>query len=441
MKPYVHIQTAFAEPAGRSLVDLASRYGDFSFLKGLIKQVVTPVMAALELEGKRVLLKPNWVKHNRISSDELCMRTHDNFLLAALEVVLEMKPQSVLIGDAPIQGCYWDKIISASFKEEVLRLAAHYRIPISIKDFRRVTFDPSRNNLSLERNPLSEYVITDLGKESFLEPITRGDQQLFRVTNYNPDRFVESHAPGIHKYCITKSLYEADVVISLPKVKTHQKAGITAALKNIVGLNGDKDFLPHHRLGGTGFGGDCYPGSNRLRYWSELAMDFANRRQGRLLFWAGQKTSSLLWRLSFPGEEHHLAAGWHGNDTTWRMVLDLNKIILYGLPDGTIASTPQRQLFSLCDGIVGGQGDGPLKPDPLPLGVVSFTNHSALNDAAMATLMGFDVERIPMLNTALAEFPSGSEVWFDGNLLPWQALHKFSIPTAPPPGWVRRLSA
>lgn len=92
----------------------------------------------------------------------------------------------------------------------------------------------------------------------------------FRITCYPPERLKREHQKGHHRYCIIKDLFEADVVLSLPKVKTHQKTGITGALKNFVGVNGDKDYLPHHRIGGTKFGGDCYPGGSLLRRWSEF---------------------------------------------------------------------------------------------------------------------------------------------------------------------------
>jgi uncharacterized protein (DUF362 family) len=81
------------------------------------------------------------------------------------------------------------------------------------------------------------------------------------------------------------------------------------------------------------------------------------------------------------------------------MVMDLNKIVIFGRNDGTIAEEPQRQLYSLCDGIIGGQGDGPLRPDPLPLGIISFTNNSAMNDIAMGLIMGFDIQKISLLKT------------------------------------------
>ncbi len=251
----------------------------------------------------------------------------------------------------------------------------------------------------------------------------------------------QSHRTGVHKYCITKELFEADVVISMPKVKTHQKNGITCALKNLVGLNGDKDYLPHHRIGGTGFGGDCYPGKNIFRLASEYLLDMANRRQGKFLYRPLVFLASVIWKLSNPKKVHHLSAAWYGNDTTWRMVMDLNKIAVYGKSDGTISKTPQRQLYSLCDGIIGGQGDGPLRPEPLPLGIISFTNHSGLNDICMATLMGFDYKKIPLLANQKINLTSiDTEIILDDVKVDLKELEKRSISTLPPPGWMEYLS-
>jgi len=40
-----------------------------------------------------------------------------------------------------------------------------------------------------------------------------------------------------------------------------------------------------------------------------------------------------------------LSGAWYGNDTVWRMVMDINKIISFGSLDGNILSTyTQRKL-------------------------------------------------------------------------------------------------
>jgi uncharacterized protein (DUF362 family) len=437
MNGFVAIKTLFKGNYERTIEHLSSLYSDKDALIKAIEEILFTWLKPEEIRGKKVLLKPNWVKHNSVSQDEICLRTNDQFLLAAIEVVLKMSPSYVLIGDAPIQGCIWAIMISSSFVDEIKKLGTKYNIKVEVIDFRRTIFNPSVKIPIHEIRPISEYIIFDIAKKSFLEPITKKDKKLFRVTNYDPNRLAESHSPGVHKYCITRELFKADVVISLPKVKTHQKAGITAALKNIVGLNGDKDFLPHHRLGGTGFGGDCYPGRNILRYWSELVLDFANRHQGKLSYPFSCNLSKLLWNLSFPGNEHNIAAGWYGNDTTWRMVLDLNLIAVYGRADGTLADTPQRNLFCLCDGIIGGQGDGPLNPEPLPLGIISFTNNSMINDQAMAILMNLSIAKIPLLNaTCFYNTIKDYNVILNGAIVSLEELRSHSIITKPPKGWI-----
>ena len=440
LKYFVNIAFLCIEKQNRTIKYLSNLYNEKSLLKESIRKVGAGVLDnEVLINGKKILLKPNWVLHNRKVDDEMCLRTNDSFLLAALEVILEQKPAQILIGDAPIQGCNWDKMLSKEFRSALDALSKENNIPIIIKDFRRVTFDPSLNNPIKERNPISDYVIFDLGKDSYLEPIS-SNKNIFRVTNYNPDRLGESHRKGVHKYCITKELFDADVVITLPKAKTHQKTGITCALKNLVGINGDKDYLPHHRIGGKGFGGDCYPGKNYLRLWSELALDKANRVQGRIIYRFWVYLSIMLWKSSLPKNVHDLAAAWYGNDTTWRMVMDLNKVAIYGTKDGKVAVEPQRTLYSLCDGIVGGQGDGPLLPTPLPLGVISFSNNSPMTDICMATLMGFDIHHISLLQAAYQSTKNQEiEITVNEEKTTYQNLSNFSILATPPKGWTNYL--
>jgi len=437
MNSFLNIIKLFESEQSRTVPELSKFYDNRDLLIHFITQVSKNWLNENNLSGKRVLLKPNWVRNSWRPTDTICLRTNDNFILAALEVVLIGKPSEVTIGDAPIQGCSWDKMITVAFLGEVRKLSEMYNIPVKIKDFRRVTFNPALNKVDAELNPLSNYTIFDLGTNSYLEPITSKKKNLFRVTQYNPDRFIESHNPGVHKYCLTNDLFDSDVIISLPKIKTHQKAGITGALKNLVGLNGDKDYLPHHRLGGTDRGGDCYPGHNLLRHWAEIFQDKANRKIGKSIYWFWLRLSSVSWRLSLPKNVHHLGAAWYGNDTTWRMVMDLNRIAYYGKKDGEIAKEPQRLIFSLCDGIIGGQGDGPLNPEPLPLGLISFSNDSALNDISMATLMGIDYKKLPLLVAAEKFNPKNKpSVYLNGILTNQIDLKQLSINAKMPPGWI-----
>ena len=432
----IKIQTVFGDSLERNCARLSEIYQDSSKLKHYISELTKEHLSEPAIRQRRILLKPNWVTHSRTPADDVCMRTHDNFVLSALRVVAEKKPSHIVIGDAPIQGCKWNEMLSGSFCRNVDDISKYYNVPVEISDFRRATFDPAKNNPLRDLKPIAEYIIFDLGQESLLDAISPEGKNIFRVTQYNPAYLAASHKRGMHKYCITKALFNADVIISLPKIKTHQKAGITAALKNIVGLNGDKDCLPHHRKGGTDFGGDCYPGGNYLRYFSELLLDNANVRRGRASYWFWLKLASVVWKSSLPKRVHSLGGAWYGNDTVWRMVLDLNRIAIHGKADGSLSTSRQRDIFSLCDGIIGGQGDGPLRPDPLPLGMISFSGNSALTDACMAAIMRLNVSRIPLVTNAIRS--SEDTKWnivLNNEKVSMNDLKKYSISAAPPPGW------
>jgi hypothetical protein len=97
------------------------------------------------------------------------------------------------------------------------------------------------------------------------------------------------------------------------------------------------------------------------------------------------------------------SGNWFGNDTTWRLCLDLNKLVLFGNSDGTLRPADlnqQKTYLSFVDGIIGGQGDGPMDPDPLESRVILFGTNPVSVDAVAAALMGFDLAKIPIVHNA-----------------------------------------
>jgi uncharacterized protein (DUF362 family) len=442
MTSFVRFNTLFLSAEDRTIERLGAVYDDRPRMRELVHSLTEGVLDESRIRGKRILLKPNWVLHDRTPADPVCLRTHNEFILAAIEVLLPLRPSMITVGDAPIQGCRWEQVVNEGFLWEVKRLSDDSGVPVEVVDFRRVIFDTNGNSVGLERAPISDYLIFDVGERSFLEPITSAEEARFRVAHYDHRRLAEVHRKGVHKYCITRKVFDADVVISMPKAKTHEKSGITAALKNLVGINGDKDYLPHHRIGGTEEGGDSYPGRSTLRSLAERALDIANQNTGRPSFRVWQKAALVLWKASHPAPTQGIGAAWHGNDTTWRMVLDLNQVILYGRPDGTLADSPQREIYTLLDGIVGGQGNGPLFPVPLPLGVAGFTNNSALIDLCLTHLMCFDPERIPLITNAFQVYPGpDAEITVNGRKVTAAECATWAIETLPAPGWKDHLSA
>jgi len=95
------------------------------------------------------------------------------------------------------------------------------------------------------------------------------------------------------------------------------------------------------------------------------------------------------------------SGNWHGNDTCWRMVLDLNKCLFFFDGQGHRRVRPPRYL-AVVDGIVGGEGNGPMSPDPKPCGVILAGTHPVAVDCVAASLMGFDWPKLRLLKQSFA---------------------------------------
>lgn len=438
MTSYVELKKFFSSEEDRSIDMLGKIYEDMPLLQSSIKEVMMAHLKPEQIEGKTILLKPNLVKqcNPRKPYDPICLFTHPNFILATLRVLLECSPKAITVGDAPIQNCHWESMLHPDFYDKINRLQKEFDVPIRVVDFRKVIFYPDKNVFGRSNRKDEDYLVFDVANRSYLEPITK-DKNVFRVTNYNPDRMAKSHAKGMHKFCVAKEVFDADIVITMPKTKTHRMACITNSLKVLVGINGDKDYLPHHRIGSERHGGDCYKDHSLCRSLSERLLDFSNRHQGKCYFGFVRKVASLLWKLSFPTPETSSNAGWYGNDTVWRMVLDLNTIALYGKADGTLSDTPQRTLYTLTDAIIGGQGSGPLEPDPLALGFISFSNDPYLNDEVFGRLFNLDVERVPLLYQASKKNKEAKcKLFLDGKEIDFHELENYSTQVTLAPGWV-----
>lgn len=392
--------------------------------------------------GMKVLLKPNWVLHyNQAGKGMECMITNKNVLLVLIEQILKCNPAEVKIADAPIQGCEWDLIVDNHFKSEVK--AIDPRNVVSFVDLRKKVLKMNSDALSLvEQRSDSDFVLFDLGSDSMLEKVTKG--KCFRVTMYDPDLLHESHKKGRHLYMIAREAFEADVIINVPKLKTHRKTAFTGALKNLVGVVGSKDYLPHHRVGGSAFGGDCYKGFSPLKRLTEFFLDKANRQMGQPDYnkWKDLAFTILnQHRKLFADDE--IEGGWYGNDTIWRTVLDIDRILIYGRKDGTLSDKPMREIWNLTDGIICGEGEGPLSPEPLYVGALTFSNSLVNSDIVNATLLGIDYKKIPIFSCMHQNYryplPGNDEtleISLNGLRISLGELKKLSRMAKPPRGWI-----
>jgi uncharacterized protein (DUF362 family) len=374
-------------------------------------------------DGAKVVVKPNWVLHRNHGPWGLePLLTHASVIRAVIGQVLEARPGAVVLGDAPIQDCDFARLLSdTGIGEWAAALAASDDRFAGAKDFRRTTCVFERGTRVPRENlvPLDQFVLFDLNGESLLEPVTTVDAS-FRVTQYDPAEMARTHQPGRHQYLVARAILDADVVINLPKLKTHKKAGVTCALKNLIGINGNKEYLPHHRIGGSEAGGDCYPGGSRVKRALEFTYDRLNSTSSEAMGRGWAAAIRVLRRVTvMQGDRFGVEGSWSGNDTIWRTCLDLNRILLYGRTDGSLADEPQRHVLTIVDAIVAGQGDGPLAPQPAPMGLLLAGANGAAVDYVGAQLLGYDPALIPIVRHAFDAFrwPLARSSAFDVTLL------------------------
>jgi len=411
---------------------------------------------------RRIVIKPNWVIHE--TDPEFPIRalvTSTSLIDATIEACIQKYAslESLLVADVPIQSCDWNRLVKQA---GIDHLADKYRSltrpRIEFRDLRNQRVRVSNGYLT--REPSSDdlgdpagYSDVILDQQSFLDPICR-EATSFRVSDYSPEETKSSHRKGFHRYSISRSLLECDLFINMPKMKTHQKAGMTGALKNLVGMNGNKAFLVHFKAGGTDSGGDEFPPDVEWPIVLQARVHQWAQGRSKLLFrvlQTGWRAFRRFYGLEVKATKENLGkrflisgGSWYGNDSIWRMIYDLNRIVLFAKPEGgALSEAPQRQYLSIVDGLVAGEGNGPLQPLPVAAGIVGISDNPFLLDVSLARLMGLDHRKIPQLSHH-AEFGRGTWGDFDpatitvrwnGNELRGVDSLPILHPFLPPAGW------
>jgi len=133
------------------------------------------------LKGKRVVLKPNLVEYHR----DKVINTHPHVIAAVIELCRREGAAEVIVAEGPGHWRNVEYLVSASGLGDVLR---HYKVPF-----------------------------IDLNHD---EPV--------KLPNMG-------RATGMEFLYLSRTIAAAEVVISLPKLKTHHWAGTTLSLKNLFG--------------------------------------------------------------------------------------------------------------------------------------------------------------------------------------------------------------
>lgn len=353
--------------------------------------------------GDNVLIKPNLVRHYNPNGTGMGqMLTHGSVIRVALDYVyiaLNGKG-SITIGDAPLQSADFVKIVKIVGLGKIVDFYnKNSEMKINLVDFRIEKGYRERSSIfkreKLKGDP-SGYTAVNIKNDSELFEII-DDYKKFRVTNYDKDEMLRHHNKTTNEYLIPNSVLNADVIINLPKLKTHRKAGMTCALKNLIGINGSKDWLPHHRFGSIEEGGDEYLYTSiRKRILTRVIekMDVTtNKFYSNFLLMIYFTISAS--KFVYPYKDPYFEGSWYGNDTIPRTIVDVNKIAFYADKNGVLKDKVQRKMFIIVDGIIVGEKEGPLEPSPKKCGLLVGGYNPVAVDLVCSRIIGFDYEKIP----------------------------------------------
>lgn len=339
-----------------------------------------------------VLIKPNMVVSRHENLD--CIVTHPSIIRALLDyVMLALKGTGrVIIGDAPMKRCVFEDVINGVGYDSLIDFYRNKNMLIDLIDFR------SENE--------KDFVCCDLGKDSFFCSSDKRFKR-YRVTNYDYRKMWECHNKKNHKYFIRREILEADVIISVPKLKTHKKAGITGACKNFVGTVTYKACLPHHIKGSSFFGGTEYLYPNPFKAFRTFCyerIDLCNiYHYDGISFW--EKALHISDKLcNLFHADSYTEGNWYGNDTIWRMIGDLDRIVLYANKKGKMCETPCRKQLFVGDMIIAGEKEGPVHAKPKEQGIIIMADNPISHDCLQAKIMGFDYKKLPFLNNLLYDY-------------------------------------
>ena len=362
-------------------------------------------------KGDTVLLKPNWVENknkNKEIDDKLaCLVTNPSVVRAVLDyVVIALKGTGrILLADAPMQGCDLDDMFRITGYDRLFDFYNRENVKVEVYDLRKYSVEKKYRGVFLPPK------LTDNGLQAvrvnLREKSMHAEKDCFspryKVEDYEQKRTGLYHSSGNHIYEINELPLLADVIINLPKPKTHRLAGITGACKNFVGITFEKASLPH-RIDGDKERqmGDAY---QKHSVWKDAMRYFNEKRTGYSR--AGSvykcKVNDLLMKAAYvmgailSGDRYRVGS-WYGNDTIWRTVVDLNNIILYADKNGIMRDEPQRKVIVIGDMIVGGQKEGPVGPTPKQLGIILFADNNLAFDRVACEIMGFEADKFRCFN-------------------------------------------
>ena len=339
--------------------------------------------------GNTVFIKPNLETHeygrktSKKEGELFSLITHPSVVRAVVDyaaIALKGKGR-IIIGDNPAIDTDFSKLLEATRLESIADTVSRvFEVECSVLDLRPLWCeDPDDYGIEsrmqeLPGDPDGEKTV-NLGKESFLYGI---DPVHFRGAFTDRTGTIAAHRGETQEYAFSRSIYNADVFISIPKLKTHHKSGTALNIYGLFGACSKKNRLVRWKTGYPEIGGDEYPDNitqaEKTRVKAAIALEKVLPGKAKMMSLTGR----------FRG-------AWEGNDTAWRTAADLYLCML----------KRDRKYFSVIDGVLAGEKEGPFLNDTKCVGVLMASSNLLAADYAGTRLMGFDVSKVKYLKALM----------------------------------------
>jgi uncharacterized protein (DUF362 family) len=360
-------------------------------------------------KGDTVVIKPNWGTQYLFPTPV----THPSVVVPVVEYAVKAGAIKIILIEGPMtlyrsQKYFWGP--------------AFLNVPFLLEELRR-------------RHPGVEFRFQDANDDQFVW-VELGDASTFHGvydvpqldhdghTGFTRDIFFRAadsngYVPGTYKlgiYAIAKSYLEGDVFIGIPKLKTHGWSGITAALKNLMGMNlrTTSHFLSPQSM---------------MEY--QKLPDFSTYRESPL------RDVPHYSRASWDGKGfvNRKLIGYE-NDVLWRSLSDLNKLIRYADKNGKVQKTYQRRYAVVVDAIIGTDRGGPVSPSTVETNAIVAGFDPVAVDGACLRLMNWNYRFVRLVQNIdrLQTYRVGTLNDLDGRIVGVDrksaAFSKYYIPPA-----------
>ena len=179
-------------------------------------------------QGDHVAIKPNLVGHRNKAGTLECMIAQGSVARAVLDYVhIALKGTGkITICDSPQMETDFAAVVRATGIGEIVRFYEGQGAGITVADLRKVEGHVRKIGgvkwNALQGDPMGYRVVDLKGDSEHMDIID--DCGKFRVADYDRHEMLKHHNREKNEYYISGSVLDADVIVSIPKLKTHDKA-------------------------------------------------------------------------------------------------------------------------------------------------------------------------------------------------------------------------